>query len=154
MAFEKLDWVETPDEATPFDFTSILAVLGSSIENNVGSAIYHAEGTVAITDSVNFQPYTQGNVLRVTRDGKYVTLSGTWGVKTAGYIEGLNSRIFGQIPVGFRPKYHFYQIMQGSGTTSFLLNIGADGKVSVSRASGTQIANYWMPINVNFLAED
>ena len=154
MAYESKGWVWSPTEATNHNYVSNLATMASSIENKVGRYVYSAEGVATITDSTNFGPYSPGNVLKVVREGKMVSLSGTWAVKTAGYIQGLNSRIFAQLPAGFRPAAHFYQIMQGSGTTSYLLNIGRDGKISVSRCSGTQISNYWMPINVSWIAED
>lgn len=154
MAYESKDWVWSPTEATNHNYVSNLATMASSIENKVGRYVYSAEGVATILDSTNFEPYSPGNVLKVVREGKMVSLSGTWAVKTAGYIEGLGNRTFAQLPAGFRPAAHFYQIMQGSNTTSFLLNIGRDGKISVARCSGNQITPYWMPINVSWIAED
>lgn len=154
MAYENNDFIWTPDESTPYDYTGNLANMASSIEQIVGRFVYEAEGTASMTDTTNFGPYSPGNVMRVTRSGRYVTLNGTWACKTAGYMNTLSNRQFGQLPVGFRPKYHFYGVNQGSGTATYMLNIGTDGKMSVARASETQGTNFWMPINVTFLAED
>lgn len=154
MAYSNNDFIWTPDESTPYDYTSNLANMGSSIENVVGPYVYSATGTASILDSTNFGPYTAGNVLRVRREGKMVSLSGTWAVKTAGYIEPSNSRIFAQVPAGFRPKDRVIVPMVGSGTTTYAMTIGTDGKISASRCTGTQIANYWMPISLTWFAED
>ena len=153
MAYEKKDWVVTPDESTPFNYTANLATMASSIENVAGAYVYHAEGVATILDSTNFQPYSAGNTIRCTREGKYVTVTCIWGIKTAGFIEGSSNKIFAQLPVGFRPKFPFYSLQQGSTTSHYLLTIGTDGKMSAARATGTQIANYWMPIHLTFLAE-
>lgn len=154
MAYTNGDFVWSPDESTHYDFTAILATLASSIENVVGPFVYSAEGTATILDSTNFGPYAAGNVLRLRREGKVVSLTATWAVKTAGYIEPSNSRIFAQIPAGFRPKDRVVASMVGSGTTTYVMMIGTDGKISASRCSGTQIANYWMPISLTWIAED
>lgn len=154
MAFTNADFVWTPDESTPYDYTGNLATMGSSIENVAGPYVYSAEGTASILDSTNFGPYTAGNVLRVRREGKMVSLTGTWGVKTAGYIESGANRVFAQLPNGFRPKERVIVVMQGSSTTHYTMTIDTDGKVSASRCSGNQIANYWMPISLTWFGED
>lgn len=154
MAYTNGDFVWSPDESTPYDYTANLATLASSIENVAGPYVYNAEGTATILDSTNFQPYSPGNVLRVRREGKMVSLTATWGIKTAGYIEGASSRIFAQVPNGFRPKDRVIVPMVGSGSTTYTMIIGTDGKISASRCSGNQIANYWMPINLTWFAED
>lgn len=153
MAYESKDWVWSPTEATNHNYVSNLATMASSIENKVGRYVYSAEGVATILDSTNFGPYSPGNVLKVVREGKMVSLSGTWAVKTAGYIQGNSSRIFAQLPAGFRPRAHFYQIMQGSGQTSYLLSIGTDGKISASRSTGANVP-YWMPLNCVWVGED
>lgn len=154
MAYTNGDFVWTPDESTPYDYTANLATLASSIESVVGPFVYSAEGTATILDSTNFGPYTAGNVLRVRREGKVVSLTGTWAVKTAGYIEPSNSRIFAQVPAGFRPKDRVVSLMQGSGSTNYAMIVGTDGKISASRCSGNQGTNYWMPISLTWIAED
>lgn len=154
MAYTNGDFVWTPDESTPYDYTANLATMGSSIENVAGPYVYSAEGTATILDSTNFQPYTSGNVLRVRREGKVVSLTGTWGVKTAGYIESASNRIFAQVPNGFRPKDRVITVMQGSGTTHYTMTVGTDGKISAARCSGSQQANYWMPISLMWIGED
>lgn len=154
MAYTNPDFVWTPDESTVYDYTGNLANMGSSIENVVGPFVYSAESTAAILDSTNFGPYAPGNVLRLRREGKMVSLTATWAVKTAGYIEPANSRIFAQIPAGFRPKDRVVVSMVGSGTTTYAMVIGTDGKISASRCSGNQQANYWMPISLMWFAED
>lgn len=154
MAYESLDWVETPSETTPYDYTANLAVMGSSIENKVGRFVYSAEGTATLLDTANFEPYTPGNVIKCIREGKMVSVSTTWAVKTPGYIEPQDSRIFAQLPAGFRPKERVARLMQGSGTSQWLMIIGTDGKMSASRCSANQIAHYWMPINEVFIGED
>lgn len=154
MAFTNADFVWTPDESTPYDYTGNLAAMGSSIENVAGPFVYNAEGTATILDSTNFGPYSPGNVLRVRREGKVVSLTGTWAVKTAGYIEPGNSRVFAEVPVGYRPKDRVITVMQGSGTTHYTMIIGTDGKISASRCSGSQNSNYWMPISLTWFGED
>lgn len=153
MAYESKGWVWSPTEATNHNYVSNLATMASSIENKVGRYVYSAEGVATILDSTNFGPYSPGNVLKVVREGNMVSLSGTWSVKTAGYIQGDNSRIFAQLPAGFRPRAHFYQLMPGSGLTYYLLNIGTDGKISASRSTGAN-ARYWMPLNCVWVGED
>lgn len=76
MAYTNNDFIWTPDESTPYDYIANLANTASSIEEVVGPHVYEAQGSATITDSTNFQPYTAGNILRVTRNGKYVTCGG------------------------------------------------------------------------------
>ena len=155
MAYEALDWVWTPDETTNFNYTGNLATMASSIEHKVGRFVYEAEGVAEITDSTNFGPYTPGNVLRVVRQGKFVSLIGTWACNTPNYLQTLSNRSFARLPVGFRPSTgQVLHIMQGSSTTHYQLVIGTDGIVSAARASASHGTNFWMPINIVFLAED
>lgn len=154
MAYESKGWAWSPTEATNHNYVSNLATMASSIENKVGRYVYSAEGVATILDSTNFAPYSPGNVLKVIREGKFATLVGTWSVKTAGYIEPVNSRIFAQLPAGFRPKERVVSMMQGSSSTYYTMIIGTDGKISASRCSGNQSAGYWMPIQLVWLAED
>lgn len=156
MAYEATNWVWTPDETTNFNYTSNLATMGSSIETTVGKYVYNAEGTATPTDTTNFAPYTTGNVIRLIRNGRFVTLIFTWGVTTPNYIRGLDYKVFASIPPGFRPKETFYQIMQGSSYTSWLLSISTSGDIRASRQSADSApsSSYWMPCNVSYLAED
>lgn len=153
MAYEALDWVWVPDENTPYNYTSNLATMASSIENKVGKYVYYAEGTATPQDTANFEPYSPGNVISVTRSGRFVSVVGLWACKTSGYIATNTLRTFAKLPVGFRPKYGFHDVKQGSGTTSWLLYIKPDGDMTASRSSGSN-ANYWMPFNITYLAED
>ena len=154
MAFAATDFVWHPDESTSFVYTSNLATMASSIENRVGAYVYNATGTATATNTSNFGPYTSGNVIRAERNGKYVSITGTWACTTAGYLQTTTDRLFGNLPAGFRPKSQFTQLMQGSGYTSWLLTVTSSGELRAARASGTQGANYWMPISITYLAED
>jgi hypothetical protein len=156
MAYSNNDFIWTPDESTPYDYTANLANMGSSIENVVGPYVYSATGIATPKNTTNFGPYTAGNVIRAVRNGKYVTLAGTWACKTANYLRTGTDRPFAGLPVGFRPKYHFYQIMQGSGYTSWLFSITPGGELRASRQSADSApsAGYWMPFNITYLAED
>src|SRR5690606_4185256 len=135
MAFSNNDFVWTPEESTPYDYTANLANMGSSIENVVGRYVYSATGIATPKNTSNLGPYTPGNVIRATRNGKYVTVNATWACTTANYLRTLTDRPFADLPVGFRPKYHFYQNQQGSGYTNWLLNISTSGEMRASRQS-------------------
>lgn len=156
MAYTNGDFVWSPDESTPYDYTANLAALASSIESVVGPFVYQATGTATPKNTSNFGPYTAGNVIRAVRNGKYVTLAGTWACTTANYLRTTTDRPFADLPAGFRPKYHFYQIMQGSGYTSWLLSISTSGEMRASRQSADSAPSggYWMPFNITYLAED
>jgi len=153
MAYEKKDFIWTPTEATGYNFTSILATMASSIETATGKYVYFAEGTATPQDTANFGPYTSGNVIRAVRNGKYVSVFGLWACKTSGYIASQTIRTFAKLPTGFRPKYNYHDVKQGSGSTTWLLYIMPNGDMTASRSTGTN-ANYWMPFNVTYLAED
>lgn len=156
MAYEATDWVWSPDETTNHNYVSNLATIASSIENKVGRYVYSAEAIATITDTTNFGPHTPGNVITAVREGKYVTVAGTWAVKTANYIQGNAGRKFARVPVGMRPKKQFLQLMQGSGNVHWLLTIQTNGDMEASRQTeaSAPAAGFWMPMNVTYLAED
>ena len=155
MAYEKKDFIWTPTEADGFNYTSNLATMASSIETAVGKYVYYAEGTATPQDTANFAPYSSGNVLKVTRNGKFVSIQGIWKCTRAGYINTYTERTFARIPVGFRPKDDTYVVSQGSGTTTWLLRIKPNGDVVASRSNvDSNNNNYWMPLNYTYLAED
>lgn len=156
MAYENTDFIWTPDESTPYDYTANLANMASSIEEVVGRHVYEASGTATPTNTSNFGPYTPGNVIRAVRNGAYVTVAGIWACNTANYLRTTTDRPFATLPAGFRPKYYEYQLRQGSGYTNWLFKITPGGELSASRQSADSApsSGYWMPISVTYLAED
>lgn len=155
MAYEALDWVWTPDESTPYNYTSNLATMASSIENRVGRYVYYAEGTATPTQTSNFAPWLPGNVISCTRIGRLVTVQGQWKCTTTSYLNtNSEDRIFGRLPVGFRPKVSTYQAAVGSGSNIWIAGAKPNGDLIGMRSLQAHNNNFLMNFTLTYLAED
>lgn len=155
MAYEKKDFIWTPTEADGFNYTSNLATMASSIETAIGKYIYFSEGTATPQNTSNFGPQTPGNVIKVTRFGRMVSLQGRWRCNTADYITGNTGQLFAKIPAGYRPKNadNFF-ICVGSGKSRWVLGVKTNGDLTAERADTPQNNSYALIFNVIYLAED
>lgn len=142
-----------PDEGTNFNINTILATMASSIESKV---VPYARSVGPVNMSYaggsNFETYSAGANPKATKLGKIVFFEGIVRCNTANYISSSTARTVGTLPSGYRPVVTQVIVCQGSGTTTWSLTIATNGVVSASRVSGSQAANYWMPINVSFRA--
>lgn len=155
MANTAEDWVYVPDESTAFNINTILGTMASSIEDTAGPHIFEAEATATPTDTVNFSPYSAGEVIRLNRVGKVVHFRGRWKCNTAGYISSGTGRAFATLPAGFRPKYgDVFFVSVGAGQSTWVLAVRSNGQLSAERAQGVQGAGYLMVFNGSYIAED
>ena len=123
------------------------------------------DGNNVITDEVktytptltsNFELYDSSANVNVLRAGNVVNIIGS--VKPKSEIaSGQNTTMF-TIPVGYRPTRNALSIMQGSGINRWLLDVGTNGNVRVSRygtSSETAIPQAaWLPFSVTYITTD
>lgn len=139
MAIENSDWIWTPDESTPFDYTANLATMKSSIENRVTPYIYDT-GWVdcALLSGVTQQGQSLPQVRRI---GPQVLMR--WGINGAGIAANTTKDVF-RIPIGFRPDaWKYFTITSASANTSAVTNIGPDGTVRIKTPSSTSSYYIW-----------
>ena len=142
------------------------ALLESAYPLHAYAGIYGADG--ARLDGVSahevtefgsrFEAYSAGYVPRVLRAGRLVQLDGACTpVET---ITGSTAEeLLFALPRAFWPKVIVNQVCQGSNGATWLLRVGADGLVTMSRyRSGAAFAEAqpgnWLPFHATWIASD
>lgn len=105
-----------------------------------------------------WEDYNSSGTPVVRRWGPFVYLRGVVKPTQTIQFNGAEAETIGQIPAGFRPSELVYQLCQGSGTSSYLLQVNSSGYVFISRTRDVDGSQYfdattsmWFPFSVSWL---
>jgi hypothetical protein len=156
-------YTETDSAATASDLLNLLAESTSdaieAVNDRVDALVPNTPWTALVLNAPRFVLYGGGGDGPVSycRSGNVVQLHGVVSPGDATAVTAVNGtsvngdNLIVQLPAGARPTKGITQVMQGSGTARWTLNITTGGYVYANRYIGGAATNSWMPFDVTFI---